>query len=52
MEEKKQRGGARPGAGRPKGNRKQFLVWANEEEYAYVKQCLEDYRAAKQEQKE
>ena len=52
MEEKKKRGGARPGAGRPRTDNKNHFVWCNDEELIYLKQCLAQYRAAKKEQKE
>lgn len=44
-EQKKQWGGARQGAGRPKGEpRKQYNWYLTEAEHQYLRNCLEQFR--------
>lgn len=49
MEEQKGRGGRREGAGRKKAlvPRTPYSIRLTKEEYAYIRECLEAYRAKK-----
>ena len=48
QEHKSTRGGARAGAGRKKGDKKQIAFWINEEEKEYLLKCLAAYRKMKE----